>query len=147
MEPNTELKNFENWSVQCSRNSESGEKACALFTQVTLENGQRLLTLQIRDISRDPNNSGPNYVAIVTVPLGVHLPSGIRMQVDDTKALELIYERCDQGGCYAGTAVGETLSAALKAGKDCIISFNNLEGKTLKATLPLKGYTAGFNAL
>ncbi len=145
--PDTELKVFGNWTVQCIGSKQNDGQACALFTQVTLENGQRLLSFQVRQISATREQGSQNFVAIITVPLGVHLPSGMQIRIDDTLPLELGYERCDQGGCYAGTTVGESLSYALKAGKDCVISFSNLKGKTIKATLSLNGFTAGFNAL
>lgn len=145
--PNAELKNFKNWSVQCVLNEETDSRACVLFHQMMLENGQRLLAFQIADTNTGQQDAPANYVAVITVPLGVHLPSGLRLEVDEAEPVDLVFERCDQAGCYAGTPLSETLKETLRKGKNCQISFNNLEGKTVKATVPLSGFTAGFNAL
>lgn len=69
------------------------------------------------------------------------------MQIDEADPMGMEFERCDQGGCYAGQPMSQELTSALSKGKECKVSFNKLDGKTITATLPLRGFTAGYNSL
>ena len=40
-------------------------------------------------------------VALVQLPLGLNLPAGAKVQVDDGKAADLQIQTCEQRGCYA----------------------------------------------
>ena len=146
-QPNVELKKFKSWSVQCVRDDDGLEKVCVLFYQLVAEGGRRALSLQVQEVGNVQPGSEAGYIAVLTVPLGVHLPSGLRVQVDQRDPVDLPYERCDQGGCYAGITMGEAFTEALKKGKECIVLFNNINGKTVRAKIPLDGFTAGYNAL
>ena len=146
-QPNVEIKKFKNWSVQCVSGEEEPAKVCVMFYQLITEEGYRVLSIQIQELDDAESEEAPGYIAILTVPLGVHLPSGLRIQVDQRDPVDLSYERCDQGGCYAGTSMGEALTDSLKRGKECVVLFNNLNGNTVRATVSLDGFTAGYNAL
>lgn len=146
LQPNAEIKSFINWNVQCLRNEQTGDNNCTLFQHLNVDSGQRLLTMQVNKLPPREGQTDSQAI-VVTVPLGVHLPSGMRMQVDEGKPLELTYERCDQGGCYAGSILNESLLEALIAGKSNRVTFNNLRGEAITATLSLSGFTAGFRAL
>ena len=146
-QPNAELKKFKDWNVQCVRNNETNKKACVLFHQLTLDDGRVLMAFQVQKIAPREETNNATHVAVLTVPLGVHLPSGIRVQVDEGDPLDLIYERCDQGGCYAGITLDEKITTTLKKGTEGIVQFNNLNGDTVSAKISLSGFTAGYNSL
>ncbi len=146
-EPDSELKNYGNWSVQCVRNEETKSKNCVLFQQLILESGQRLLSMQINKATITTDDTTPDFVVILNTPLGVHLPSGARIQIDKAEPVDLVYERCDRAGCYAGVPVDEGLQTALTKGKACNVTITNLLGKTITGSLSLKGFTDGFATL
>ncbi len=144
--PLPEPQRYTDWTVQCATDAESGAENCVLFQHLTVDTGQRLMTMQV---SKLPPREGQteSRALVVTVPLGVHLPSGMRLQVDDAEAIDLTYERCDQGGCYAGSILDASLLESLMKGNDCRVTFNNLNGKSITATMSLSGFTAGYRAV
>ena len=145
-EPNAEMLNFENWTVQCVRNDED-QKNCFLYQPILLRDGQRLLLFRVQKDVEIAGSDEPSDVAILTVPLGVHLPSGITLQVDEEEPFTLEYERCDQQGCFSGTVIDDALLNSFIGGSNCKVSFNDLSGQTITATLSLLGFTAGYNEM
>ena len=145
-EPNAELLNFENWTVQCVR-AEDDQKNCFLYQPILLRDGQRLLLFRVQRNVAIAGNEEPSDVAILTVPLGVHLPSGITLQVDEEEPITLEYERCDQQGCFSGMVIDDAMLNSFIEGSNCMVSFNDLSGQTITATLSLRGFTAGYNEM
>ena len=143
---NAEVNSYDDWSVQCVSNPDSEARKCVLFQHLKVDSGQRLLTMQVSQLDSVAGQRDA-MALVVTVPLGVHLPSGMRLQMDGNEIVKLDYERCDQGGCYAGTVLSaELLEAMMQEGNSQIV-FNNLTGKSITATLSLRGFTAGFKAV
>ena len=146
-QPNAEIKQFQDWNVQCVLNADGLTRNCALFHQVNLDSGQRFMVMQVSNRLAADITADPEFVTIITTPLGVHLPSGVRVQVDNGTPLDLIYERCDQQGCYAGINMNEGFTTSLIKGNTAKVSFNDLSGKTLTTSISLKGFTAGFSSI
>ena len=140
------VTSYEDWSVQCLESTESGEEKCVLFQHLKVESGQRLLTMQVSRLPSQENQQSA-MALVITVPLGVHLPSGIQLRMDGGTPIELVYERCDQDGCYAGKVLGDSLLEAMMQGDRSQVMFNNLTGKSIAATLSLRGFGEGFRAL
>ncbi len=144
-EPTSELRNYQNWSVQCKR-TEAEQKSCALFQRLLLKNGQMLVLFRIeKDVIRN-DQEPPVNIGVFSLPVGVHLPSGLTVQVDENEPAKLVYERCDPVACHAGTVLDESWIRLLKKGEICKVSFNDLSGKTVTVTLSLRGFSAGFNS-
>lgn len=143
---NAAVSNYDDWSVQCVSNPDSEGRKCVLFQHLKVDSGQRLLTMQVSQLTSDAGQADA-MALVITVPLGVHLPSGMRLQMDGSETVKLDYERCDQGGCYAGMILSAELLDAMMQGGSSQIVFNNLTGKSITATLSLRGFTAGFKAV
>ena len=60
------------------------------------------------------------------LPLGLNLPAGAKMQVDDGKMVDLQIQTCEQRGCYANAPISPDLLAAMRSGKQFKVSFQNL---------------------
>ena len=86
-------------------------------------------------------------VARVQLPLGINLPGGARLQVDDGKATDLQIQTCENRGCYAGAAITPDLLAALKSGKQLNLSFQNLAKETITIPMPLTDFTAAYEKI
>ena len=145
--PDSELLNFESWSVQCVRQQASEQRACFMYQPIFLKDGQRLLLFRVQKNVPMSDGASAADIAVITVPLGVHLPSGIALQIDDNNPISFAYERCDQGGCFSGAVLEDDLLSALKSGTACKLSFNDLSGQTITATLSLKGFTKAYNSM
>jgi len=83
----------------------------------------------------------------VQVPLGLFLPSGLKLNVDDGASEELQLQTCDASGCYAGGQVSETLLAALKRGTTLSILFENLQRQPVTIPVQLAGFTAAYTKI
>ena len=86
-------------------------------------------------------------VAMVQLPLGINLPGGAKLQVDDGKATDLQIQTCENRGCYAGAAITPDLLAALKSGKQLNLSFQNLAKETITIPMPLTDFTTAYEKI
>ncbi len=79
---------------------------------------------------------------LVTVPLGMVLPSGALVRVDEGKPLQLPYVFCHVGGCLAERdATPEIIDSLKKGGKLGILVVNAASKKPLVYEIPLTGFT------
>ena len=85
--------------------------------------------------------------ALIQLPLGLNLPGGAKLQVDDGKATDMQIQTCEARGCYAGTAIAPDLLAAMKSGKQLKVSFQNLNKETLTVPLPLADFAAAYEKI
>jgi invasion protein IalB len=81
------------------------------------------------------------------LPLGLNLPVGAKMQVDDGKAIDLQIQTCENRGCYASTPIAPELLAALKSGKQLKVSFQNLAKETITIPMPLAEFAAAYDKI
>ena len=86
-------------------------------------------------------------VLLVELPLGLFLPAGIQLGVDDRAMQNLPVQRCDANGCYAGLAVDASLLADLKAGKALRLTMRNMTQEPVTLEVPLAGFTAAFERI
>jgi invasion protein IalB len=98
-------------------------------TAVLSKTGQLIVLVNIRV----PSDSHLPVI-LVQLPLGLNLPGGAKLQVDDGKTADLQIQTCENRGCYAGTAIAPDVLAALKSGKELKLSFQNLAKETI--TIP-----------
>jgi invasion protein IalB len=77
---------------------------------------------------------------IVQMPLGVLLPGGATIQVDENPAHQLTFRACDRNGCYAQTPTSADFLAQLRKGKQVSVAFKNLAEKEIKVPLSLDGF-------
>ena len=91
-------------------------------TAVLSKTGQLIVLVNIR-VPGDTHAP----VALVQLPLGLNLPVGAKLQVDDGKINRPADpDLREQRGCYASTPIAPELLAALKSGKQLKVSFQNL---------------------
>jgi invasion protein IalB len=86
-------------------------------------------------------------VLLLQLPLGLNLPVGAKLQVDDGKTADLQIQTCDNRGCYASTPVAADLLAAIKAGKQLKLSFQNLNKETITIPMPLTDFPAAYDKI
>jgi invasion protein IalB len=111
-------------------------------TAVLSQTGQlvALVTIRVPGDTRAP-------MALVQLPLGLNLPLGAKLQVDDGKAIDLPIQTCENRGCYANAPVTPDLLAALRTGKQLKISFQNLAKETMTIPLPLTDFASAYDKI
>ena len=131
------------WNVRCSSVSRAAPLECAMEqTAVLTKTGQLIVLVNIRVPS---DTRAP--VALVQLPLGLHLPGGAKVQVDEGKTVDLQIQTCENRGCYAGSTIAPDLLADLKSGKQLKVSFQNLGKETITIPIPLTDFAAAYDKI
>lgn len=131
------------WAARCTSASPTAPLECAMeHTAVLSKTGQLIVLVNIR-VPTD--TKAP--VALVQLPLGLNLPGGAKVQVDDGKVTDLQIQTCENRGCYASSPIAPDLLAALKLGKQLKVSFQNLAKETISIPMPLADFAAAYDKI
>jgi invasion protein IalB len=131
------------WVVRCTSASRATPLECAMEqTAVLSKTGQLIVLVNIR-VPADTRAP----VALVQLPLGLNLPGGAKVQVDDGKVSDLQIQTCENRGCYASSPIAPDLLAALKSGKQLKVSFQNLAKETITIPMPLADFAAAYEKI
>jgi invasion protein IalB len=131
------------WIARCASASRDAPLECAIEQNAVLtKTGQVIVVVNIRIA---PDTRTP--VALVQLPLGLNLPAGAKVQVDDGKTVDLQIQTCEQRGCYANTPITPDLLAALRSGKQFKVSFQNLAKETITIPMPLADFAAAYDKI
>jgi invasion protein IalB len=131
------------WAARCTSASRDAPLECAIEqTAVLSKTGQLIVLVNIRVPS---DTHAP--VLLLQLPLGLNLPVGAKLQVDDGKSADLQIQTCDNRGCYTSTPIAADLLAAMKAGKQLKLSFQNLNKETMTIPMPLTDFPAAYDKI
>jgi invasion protein IalB len=131
------------WAARCSSAPRNGPLECAMEqTAVLSKTGQLIVLVNIR-VPSDTHTP----VALVQLPLGLNLPGGAKLQVDEGKVLDVQIQTCEARGCYASAPIAPDLLAALRSGKQLKVSFQNLGKETITIPMPLADYAAAYDKI
>ena len=99
-----------------------------------------LLNIRVASDTRQP-------IAIIQLPLGLNLPAGAKLQVDDGKVSDLQVQTCEQRGCYANSPISAEMLATMKSGKQLKVSFQNLGKETITIPMQLTDFAAAYDKI
>ncbi len=139
----TETQQFEDWTLRCRPASETQPRACRMHQQaVAEESGKPVLQFMV-------GRFGPEKIlgAVIYVPIGVRLPPGLGIQVDQRPLHTFSFEICDPKRCQARAVLGGDLLKDLKAGLTGHVKFQNAAGRVAVVQVSLKGFSAALRAL
>jgi invasion protein IalB len=122
-------------AVNCKSEAQDKALDCRLSQTVVTENRQLLsnVTFHFPPAPQKPD-------IIVHMPLGVLLPAGATLQVDDNTAQQLTFKACDRNGCYAQGPLAPDVLSQLRKGKQVNVAFKNLAEREIKVPLSLDGF-------
>ena len=137
---------FQAWTVVCGTPSEGAPEQCEMRQRITdAEGNPRLMAV----VGTVPNRAEPAMVLLM--PLGIYLPAGVSLQIDDGPALPLEVQVCTPGACQAELLLEGELVARLKAGTKAIVTYagRNPQGQVgrAQADLSLLGFTAALDRI
>jgi invasion protein IalB len=131
------------WAARCSSASRDAPLECAIEqTAILTKTGQLIVLVNIR-VPSDTHTP----VALVQLPLGLNLPVGAKLQVDEGKVVDLQIQTCENRGCYASTPLAPDALAALRSGKQLKVSFQNLAKETITIPMPLTDFAAAYDKI
>ena len=133
---------FKDWASRCVETAEK-VKVCFIFQNLLLStNKQRLLNVRVGRFSKDKT-----LTALFTLPLGVSLPGGVSLKIDDRKKIRIRYERCDKSGCLAPLTLRDEQVKAFQTGLKAQVAFFDIRGREISIPVSLLGFTAGLKSL
>ena len=134
---------FGNWRVSCEIEAQGGRKGCFIIQNLVLrEGGQRVLQFAIGYVTESPDP-----VALLSLPLGISLPPGAEIQIDDHPPKRVSIERCEPNGCRAGLLLVSEILQMMRTGKQLSIKFYDAKRQPIEVPLSLDGFEAGLAAL
>jgi invasion protein IalB len=100
------------WQLVCKRPEGAKNDVCALVQDVTSESNPNIgLSVQFQ------SDADGGKVLRVFAPLGVLLPPGLGLQIDDAKVGHAPFVRCQVVGCVAQVTLPADLLDKFRAGK------------------------------
>lgn len=135
---------FKDWVVGCEDTpGESGKQLCHIAQSITAKKtGQQLLHAMIGTVGKENKT-----VLILTLPLGVALPPGVRIQVDENKASVNPIEVCTKQGCRLGINLNDRMLKMMKKGRTMKVTITNIQRRPITIPMSLSGISAGLNSL
>jgi invasion protein IalB len=131
------------WQIRCETPPGAQSEQCALFQSVVAEDranvGLTVLVLRTADQK--------TRLMRVQVPLGVLLPAGLGLKVDDVDVGRAGFVRCTLRGCYAEVVLDDTLVGKLRNGKTATFFIFQTPEEGIGFPMSLKGFGEGFDKL
>jgi invasion protein IalB len=124
------------WQVVCKAPPPgSKNEVCALVQSVTAEDRNNVgLTVYFQKFSDGTR------VLRVFAPLGILLPKGIGLKIDNKDIGNAPFLRCHSFACYAQVVADETLIGQLKTGKQAVFIIFQTEEQGIGIPISLAGF-------
>lgn len=128
------------WETTCTSSGRGTNPDCKIEqTIVVTKTQQRILSVLVRVPAESHTPA-----MMIHLPLGLFLPAGITLQLDQQMSLQLNVQTCDANGCYSGTPISENMLTAMKTGKHLTVSFQSLAKQTMSVPVPLVGFAEAY---
>ncbi len=134
---------YGDWQLRCETPPGAAREQCALLQSVAAEDKPNINLVVIILKTAD----GKNRLLRVIAPLGILLPSGLGLKVDDTDIGRAGFVRCLPSGCVAEVVMEEKLIGQLKSGQNATFIIFQTPEEGVGIPLALAGFKEGFEAL
>ncbi len=136
-------KTYGHWHVSCGTPPGSKAEKCALVQDVTDETrpnySLRVIFLRSRD--------GKKEVLRVVAPLGVLLPTGLGLKIDNADMGHAPFMKCGKIGCIAEVVVNQQIITKFKTGKNAVFIIFQTPEVGIGFPVSLNGFNAGYKTL
>jgi invasion protein IalB len=133
----------EDWQIRCETPPGAQSEQCALFQSVVAEDranvGLTVLVLRTADQK--------TRLMRVQVPLGVLLPAGLGLKVDQADVGRAGFVRCTLRGCYAEVVMDDNLVKQLRTGQTATFFIFQTPEEGIGFPMSLKGFGEGYDKL
>jgi invasion protein IalB len=131
------------WQIRCDTPPGAQSEQCALIQSVTAEDrpnvGLTVIVLKTADQK--------SRLMRVLAPLGVLLPSGLGLKIDQTDVGRAGFVRCLPNGCVAEVVMDDKLVGQLKSGQLATFIIFQTPEEGIGIPLSLSGFGAGYDKL
>ena len=136
------------WSVYCDKPAGASTEQCVLL-QYVVDDAQPDLGMAVTVLKTADRKA--RFLRI-QVPLGVLLPKGLDLYIDQNRIGTMYYLRCLSDGCYAQVVLTDDMMKVIRAGKEMQLGVYKTDdpsaGETgIAVPVDLKGFAEGYDAL
>jgi invasion protein IalB len=134
---------FGDWEMRCETPTGAATEQCALVQRLIAEdNAEIFLVIQVLKTS-----DGKSRLLRVIAPLGVLLPNGLGLKIDQTDIGRAGFVKCLPSGCVADVTMDDKLIDQLKSGKVATFIIHQVPDEGIGLPLTLQGFKDGFAKL
>jgi invasion protein IalB len=134
---------YGDWQIRCETPPGAQNEQCALFQSVTAEDrpnvGLTVMVLKLADLK--------SRLMRVIAPLGVILPSGLGLKIDNNDVGRAGFVKCVLNGCLAEINMDDKLISALRTGQTATFIIFESPEEGVGFPMSLKGFGPGFDKL
>ena len=134
---------FGDWQLRCETPAGAATEQCALVQNVAAEDRPNITLLVI--VLKTADNK--SRLLRVVAPLGVLLPAGLGLKIDDTDVGRAGFVRCLTTGCVAEVVMEDNLLNQLKGGKQATFIVFQTPEEGVGIPVSLESFGQGFDAL
>jgi invasion protein IalB len=131
------------WQVRCDTPPGAQGEQCALIQSVTAEDranvGLTVIVLKTADQK--------SRLMRVVAPVGVLLPSGLGLKIDQADVGRAGFVRCLPNGCVAEVVMDDNLIKQMRAGQTATFIIFQTPEEGIGFPMSLKGFGEGFDKL
>ena len=131
------------WQIRCDTPPGAKSEQCALIQSVTAEDranvGLTVIVLKTADAK--------SRLMRVVAPLGVLLPSGLGLKIDNADIGRAGFVRCLPNGCVAEVQMDENLVKQLRTGQAATFIIFQTPEEGIGIPMSLKGFGEGYDKL
>lgn len=131
------------WQIRCDTPPGAQSEQCALVQSVTAEDrpnvGLTVIVLKTADQK--------SRLLRVLAPLGVLLPSGLGLKIDNADIGRAGFVRCLPNGCVAEVIMDDNLVAKLRTGTTATFIIFQTPEEGIGIPMSLKGFGEGYDKL
>jgi len=131
------------WQIRCDTPPGAKSEQCALIQSVTAEDranvGLTVIVLKTADQK--------SRLMRVVAPLGVLLPSGLGLKIDQADIGRAGFVRCLPNGCIAEVVMDDTLIKKLQTGKTATFIIFQTPEEGIGFPMSLNGFAEGYAKL
>jgi invasion protein IalB len=131
------------WATRCETPPGAAHEQCAIVLSVVDQERPSLILVVIVLNTADRKTRLMRVIA----PLGVLLPPGISLRIDNAEAGRLSFLQCLPNGCVAQLAMDEALINKLKAGKTATLGIFQTPEEGVGVQAPLVGFKEAYEQL
>lgn len=134
---------FGDWEIRCEKPAGAASEQCALIQSVVADDKSNINLVVIVLKTSD----GKSRLLRVIAPLGVLLPNGLGLKIDDTDIGRAGFVKCLSSGCVAEVSMDEKLIDQLKNGKTATFILHQTPDEGIGLPLTLQGFKEAYAKL
>lgn len=134
---------YSNWTKLCSKSADAGGKTmCRIGKDGRLESGMPMVGAVLMEMEGEQRK-----ILQIMLPLGVLLPRGTRVLIDNDEqgALVLPIVVCAGGGCMAQAEANADMVAKLKKGQNLYVQAYNMQQSVFTLAVPLADFAKAYD--